>query len=1071
MKKIYLLIVCFLTINNIVAQQEQIKPCGTVSPDDYNTYENSNIYRSANSTFAVPPNYCMNVFFRIVANDDGTLQAFNPNNLTQLLTELNNSFSPHQINFVMSGAGYEVIKNTALNNGTTSIANIPNAINVFIQKRIPFGDTSVAGIAYAGSQLIKISTNGNFNSIPKGAFIHEMGHMINLLHTHRCYCDGYGEFFIPSCAERLDGLECETRGDMICDTPADPLHCTSSGVNISDFNPDKTNYMSYYGGFENIAPTHFTPGQGLRMRNAILNKPSLQSARSNQCTVIEGPTNLCNNLQFTFSIMGYGNPIFYNWSVGTNLQIVGSTTNANVIIKVTNPNINVSTTLTVTVNGIVKTINFNTASLSNYNSGAYITTTSGGICVVGDSKTFTINNLQTTETLNWIISDSYIADIFPDGNQATVTATGNGSGPQTVTAKITNTCGQISTKIKTLYIGTPTFNKFTFGCANRSLCIASDGNYSFTSPTALNTKNRVIANFFGLTATEAVNSANWQWQEAPGNHLLYINTTSPKNYLDLCPIAAGTTILQVRAKNSSCNDFSEWVDLEITIVQLPSSMSFRQTQSPGVVSLRDNDSNTLGNIENTQYLWANNNIWVRNNQDGIIEHQNPVFNESSPNYMYVRIANTGCTGLPGGIRLKTYWAKAATSLNWPQSWNDSKYNNTETSLGGQIGEVALPELGPEQETIISMPFMVPNPDKYNNIVNQPWRFGLLARAVSESDEATGTETDDLVQNLINNENIALKNVTVVDLANDNPEEQTIGGVIAVGNTFDTPKSFYLELVKEDLETGKPIYDEAEVSLKLDETLYQAWVRGGKTAERLDNTLDDKMKLVKDNNVFLKDLELSPNETGTLYVKFNFLTKEITDKSKYMYHVIQRETGTNKIIGGQTYVIKKQQRPLFTADAGGTKYVDKNEPITISAAQISESAVYNWYDADGNFITSGKDLNIATEIAQKYKLEVIAADGFKDYTEVEVKLNPNTLGTISPNPVVNSANITYKINEASSAYLMILGGYGTTGDSNNYILDIDSSGINIDLSYYSSGFYTVALVCDGQIVDAKTLVKE
>ncbi len=707
--------------------------------------------------------------------------------------------------------------------------------------------------------------------------------------------------------------------------------------------------------------------------------------------------------------------------------------------------------------------------INNFSSNATISGSSTGICSDSGPIIYNLNNLQSGESLVWSISDTNISDLSANGSTATISPTGSGS--QTLTATITNSCGQTATKKVTFYIGTPTFNKFTFGCTNRSLCIASDANYAFTSPTILNTKNRVIANFFGLTAAEAANSANWQWQEAPGNHLLYINNSSPKNYLDLCPIGAGTTILQVRAKNNGCNDFSEWVDLPITIVQLPSSMSFRQTQSPGVVSLRDNDSNTLGNIENTQYLWANNNIWVRNNQDGIIEHQNPVFNENSPNYMYVRIANTGCTGLPGGIRLKTYWAKAATSLNWPQSWNDAKYNNTETSLGGQIGEVALPELGPEQETIISMPFMVPNPDKYNNIVNEPWRFGLLARAVSESDEAAGTETDDLVQNLINNENIALKNVTVVDLANDNPEEQTIGGVIAVGNTFDTPKSFYLELVKEDLETGKPIYDEAEVSLKLDETLYQAWVRGGKTAERLDNTLDDKMKLVKDNNVFLKDLELNPNETGTLYVKFNFLTKEITDKSKYMYHVIQRETGTNKIIGGQTYVIKKQQRPLFTADAGGTKYVDKNEPITISAAQISESAVYNWYDADGNFITSGKDLNIATEIAQKYKLEVIAADGFKDYTEVEVKLNPNTLGTISPNPVVNSANITYKINEASSAYLMILGGYGTTGDSNNYILDIDSSGINIDLSYYSSGFYTVALVCDGQIVDAKTLVKE
>jgi hypothetical protein len=817
---------------------------------------------------------------------------------------------------------------------------------------------------------------------------------------------------------------------------------------------------------------------------------SCQITRATQLTgaAITGPTGVCSgSANYTISNLNVASgEIVFNWfltdsatsnSGYTSGPIASLSNQSNTGVTVTFNSSNTALYIKAIVKNlcgqnVIKSFQIRDGA-AIFTSAATMTGNTSGICNPGDQKTFNINNLQPTETLQWSISDTDIASlsVSADGLQATVTATGSGSGSQTVTANITNTCGQICTKNKTFYIGTPTFNKFTYGCTNRSLCIASDANYAFTSPTILNTKNRVIANFFGLTATEAANSANWQWQEAPGNHLLYINTTSPKNYLDLCPIAAGTTILQVRAKNSSCNDFSEWVDLPITIVQLPSSMSFRQTQSPGVVSLRDNDSNTLGNIENTQYLWANNNIWVRNNQDGIIEHQNPVFNESSPNYMYVRIANTGCTGLPGGIRLKTYWAKAATSLNWPQSWNDSKYNNTETSLGGQIGEVALPELGPEQEIIISMPFMVPNPDKYNNIVNEPWRFGLLARAVSESDEAIGTETDDLVQNLINNENIALKNVTVVDLANDNPEEQTIGGVIAVGNTFDTPKSFYLELVKEDLETGKPIYDEAEVSLKLDETLYQAWVRGGKTAERLDNTLDDKMKLVKDNNVFLKDLELNPNETGTLYVKFNFLTKEITDKSKYMYHVIQRETGTNKIIGGQTYVIKKQQRPLFTADAGGTKYVDKNEPITISAAQISESVVYNWYDADGNFITSGKDLNIATEIAQKYKLEVIAADGFKDYTEVEVKLNPNTLGTISPNPVVNSANITYKINEASSAYLMILGGYGTTGDSNNYILDIDSSGINIDLSYYSSGFYTVALVCDGQIVDAKTLVKE
>ena len=453
-----------------------------------------------------------------------------------------------------------------------------------------------------------------------------------------------------------------------------------------------------------------------------------------------------------------------------------------------------------------------------------------------------------------------------------------------------------------------------------------------------------------------------------------------------------------------------------------------------------------------------------------MENQNPVYSPTTPNYIYVRVANTGCNALPS-YSLKTYWAKAATSLNWPQSWNDATYNSTTTALGGQIGEVSIPELAPEQEIILSMPFIVPDPAKYDEIFPEPWRFSLLARAVSQSEEMVNPETDDLVQNVVNNDNIAWKNVTMVDCVADNPEMQSIGGVIAVGNTFDTPKSFYLELIKEDLETGKPIYEEAEVSLKLDDVLYQAWVRGGKTSERLDNTLEEKIKLIKDNNVFLKDLELNANETGTLYLKFNFLTKEITDKSKYVYHVIQRETGTNKIIGGETYIIKKQARPLFTADAGGTKYVDKNEPITISAAQINEQAIYNWYDSEGNLVFTGKDLSISTDVAQKFKLEVITADGFKDYTDVDVKLKPNTLGTISPNPVVDNVTIAYKLNEVSSAYLMIVGSYGTTGTSSNYILDLNSSETNIDLSNYSNGLYTVALVCNGQIVDAKNLLKQ
>ena len=53
--------------------------------------------------------------------------------------------------------------------------------------------------------------------------------------------------------------------------------------------------------------------------------------------------------------------------------------------------------------------------------------------------------------------------------------------------------------------------------------------------------------------------------------------------------------------------------------------------------------------------------------------------------------------------------------------------------------------------------------------------------------------------------------------------------------------------------------------------------------------------------------------------------------------------------------------------------------------------------------------------------------------------------------------------------MIIGYNGTT--SNNYILDLNTSQTAINLSNYPLGYYTVALIVNGQIVDSKTLIKQ
>ena len=473
----------------------------------------------------------------------------------------------------------------------------------------------------------------------------------------------------------------------------------------------------------------------------------------------------------------------------------------------------------------------------------------------------------------------------------------------------------------------------------------------------------------------------------------------------------------------------------------------------------------------TPYMWTSDNIWVRNYNDNGLEHQNPDYSATgNANFVRVRVINNSCVTSLGNEQLKLYWAKASTALSYPNPWMGGiTYAPTGASMGSPIGTLNIPVLQPGEETILTFPWIVPNPNNYGTDGDQ-WHFCLLARITATNDPMTSTETTDLNANVRNNNNIAWKNVTVVDVLPNNTINP--GGIIAVGNPFNHPKTFFLEMEISDLETGKPIYEEAEIGIKMDDILYNAWVRGGKEAQLLDSTIEEKRKIVKGNKVILDNLSFDANEIGTLRLDFNFLTKELTDKTNYAYHVIQKDSENGKIIGGETFIVNKTPRESFEANANNDLEVDLNQSITISADDINEPAIYNWYDNEGNLIYQGKNLEIANAVSEKYKLEVISTvDGFKDYVEVEVKIKPSTLETISPNPAENNVKIGYKLNTNNSAYLMILGYYGSNGTSNNYILDVNSNEININVSNYPSGFYSVALVIDGNIIDAKTLIKQ
>ena len=66
-------------------------------------------------------------------------------------------------------------------------------------------------------------------------------------------------------------------------------------------------------------------------------------------------------------------------------------------------------------------------------------------------------------------------------------------------------------------------------------------------------------------------------------------------------------------------------------------------------------------------------------------------------------------------------------------------------------------------------------------------------------------------------------------------------------------------------------------------------------------------------------------------------------------------------------------------------------------------------------------------------------------------------------------VNYDAEDATSAYLMVTN--TSNGTSNNYILDVQQSSVSIDVSTYTTGLYNIILVCDGEIQNSKTLLKQ
>lgn len=168
----------------------------------------------------------------------------------------------------------------------------------------------------------------------------------------------------------------------------------------------------------------------------------------------------------------------------------------------------------------------------------------------------------------------------------------------------------------------------------------------------------------------------------------------------------------------------------------------------------------------SQDMWKSRAIWVRHAPDNNPTHENPEFGQT--NYVYVNLKNDGPNATPdyaSGV-VKLYWGDASTGLSWPVDmvW---------------FADVPV-TLAPGVDQAVVAPWVPPHAG----------HFCLFAVWVSGQDLLSNAFTSSMDGNTRSNNNVAWRNVNVVDL---NPDVMSLTACLLVRNISPDPEIIDLTL--------------------------------------------------------------------------------------------------------------------------------------------------------------------------------------------------------------------------------------------------------------------------------------
>lgn len=203
-----------------------------------------------NDTIYIP------IVAHIIRRDNGT-GGLQPGDVANELIAVNDHYAPAMVQFFLcdsihflNSTQYYSFQKTVDEEFTADLLDVDSVLNVYFVGRLykvsSGGDTSeLCGYSFFPPSVDRLFMDNNC-STNGSTLAHEIGHYLSLLHTHD---RSFG-------AELVDGSNCDSAGDLFCDTPADPnlSGLVTNGCNYigndtdgngDQYNPDTGNLMSY----------------------------------------------------------------------------------------------------------------------------------------------------------------------------------------------------------------------------------------------------------------------------------------------------------------------------------------------------------------------------------------------------------------------------------------------------------------------------------------------------------------------------------------------------------------------------------------------------------------------------------------------------------------------------------------------------------------------------------------------------------------------------------------------------------------------------------------------------------